>query len=172
MSDEVISTLVEYVQTKCLVDESLIEFRKSAMEMSQRAREIDVNWKKSGPHTPDEVRAMESIPKVKSVFVRTQEILSESSERQIREIENVKSLALLLLGESQPNPIPLLRLMQDNDKTRLSSDIRAAQEVLEDSRGDLENGEKFVRETVARGHQKRSKRFWKTRSSSSVVGQY
>ena len=160
MSDEVISTLVEYVQTKCLVDESLIEFRKSAMEMSQRAREID------------EVRAMESIPKVKSVFVRTQEILSESSERQIREIENVKSLALLLLGESQPNPIPLLRLMQDNDKTRLSSDIRAAQEVLEDSRGDLENGEKFVRETVARGHQKRSKRFWKTRSSSSVVGQY
>ncbi len=158
MSDEVISALVKYVQTRCLVDEALLEIRILTIDISRRARELDAEWKRSGPHSAVQIRAMELIPKVKSMLARAQEIQAPLNERQSREIERVRSLSQLLQGESHPNPIPLLNQLLENDERRLDSDIAAMRELLEEAGRDVDKGEELARETVARHS---SKRFWK-----------
>ena len=149
MSDEVFRALVKYVETRCLVDEALIQLRVQTVDIANRARALDANWKKSAPHSSDQTRAMELIPRVNSVLLKAQEIQFELNDRQSIEIKSIRSLIQDLQANSAPDPMPLLNRLLENDERRLRSDIAAMGELLGLAEGDLAKGEDFVRTILA-----------------------
>lgn len=95
------------------------------------------------------------------MLAKAQVIQSASNERQSREIERVRSLTQLLQVESQPNLVPLLNQLLENDERRLGSDITAMREILDEAVRDLDRGEALVREVAANRSSKSPRRFWK-----------
>jgi hypothetical protein len=159
MSEEVFGAIVKYVQTRCRVEETLIRYRNESFELSRRARELDAEWTRTGPHSQEQNRARQEIPRFESYVGEARKILTPSDERQSREIEEVRSLIQLLQGEGHLDPIPLLDQLYENDERRLTSDIAAMFELLEEARSYIDQSEAILKGSVGR---RSPSRFWKS----------
>jgi hypothetical protein len=155
MTDDVINSLILYVRTKCRVDECLIELRNETMYISQRARNLDSRWKATGPHSPGQIHAMELIPKATSMLAQAQEVQSALNERQSIELAEIKSMANSLEIETEPNPVPLLTRLWENDEKRLTSDLASMRKLLDGAQRDLDELAAFVDETLGEPTSKR-----------------